>query len=68
MNQDDFSLQLAALHADAFGWALHCCRGDHALAEEVLQSAYVKWLRGRLRHDGTSSLKTWWLGVIRLTR
>jgi RNA polymerase sigma-70 factor (ECF subfamily) len=67
MNLDDVSHQLAALHAEAFGWALYCCRGDHALAEEALQNAYVKWLEGRLRHDGASSLKTWWLGVIRLT-
>jgi len=67
MNPDDLSAPLAALHAEAFGWALYCCGGDGAAAEDVLQNACVKWLRGTLRHDGMSSLKTWWLGVIRLT-
>jgi RNA polymerase sigma-70 factor (ECF subfamily) len=27
--------QLETLHTDAFGWALHCCAGDHARAEDV---------------------------------
>jgi len=67
MNQEIVSEQLAALHKDAFGWALHCCRGDAARAEEVLQDAYVKWLQGRLHYGGTGSVKAWWLEVIRLT-
>lgn len=67
MNPDKLSHQLAALHTEAFGWALHCCHGDATLAEEVLQNAYVKLLQGRLRHDGTGSVKAWWLEVIRWT-
>ncbi|MCI0540320.1 MAG: RNA polymerase sigma factor [Verrucomicrobiales bacterium] len=67
MKPEPLSDQLAALHKDAFGWALHCCRGDAALAEDVLQNAYVKWLQGRLHHSGTGSVKAWWLEVIRLT-
>ncbi|WP_395716330.1 RNA polymerase sigma factor [Prosthecobacter sp.] len=59
--------QLEALHPDSFGWALHCCCGDHARAEDVLQNAYLKLARGRAQHDGTSSFKTWWFGVIRFT-
>lgn len=59
--------QLEALHADAFGWALHCCGGDHARAEDVLQNAYLKLVQERASHDGRSSFKTWWFGVIRLT-
>ncbi|MFO1484227.1 MAG: RNA polymerase sigma factor [Verrucomicrobiaceae bacterium] len=59
--------QLEALHADAFGWALHCCGGNHARAEDVLQNAYLKLAGERTRHDGISSFKTWWFGVIRLT-
>lgn len=58
---------LEALHADAFGWALHCCGGDHSRAEEVLQNAYLKTARGSVSRDGGSSFKTWWFGVIRLT-
>ncbi|MDP1588053.1 MAG: RNA polymerase sigma factor [Prosthecobacter sp.] len=59
--------QLETLHADAFGWALHCCAGDHARAEDVLQNAYLKLAQDRASHDGRSSFKTWWFGVIRLT-
>lgn len=58
---------LEALHADAFGWALHCCTGDHNRAEEVLQNAYLKLVRGQLQRTGGSQFKTWWFGVIRLT-
>lgn len=59
--------QLEALHPDAFGWALHCCGGDHARAEDVLQNAYLKLAQERLRFDGASAFKTWWFGVVRLT-
>ena len=59
--------QLEALHPDAFGWALHCCAGDHARAEDVLQNAYLKLAQQRAQHDGRSSFKTWWFGVIRFT-
>lgn len=59
--------QLEALHAAAFGWALHCCGGDHARAEDVLQNAYLKLAQGRLQFDAASAFKTWWFGVIRFT-
>lgn len=59
--------ELAAMHAASFGWALACCRRDREQAEDVLQQAYWKVLSGRARHDGRSSLKTWFFGVVRLT-
>lgn len=59
--------QLEALHPDAYGWALHCCAGEHGRAEDVLQNAYLKLAQERAQHDGRSSFKTWWFGVIRLT-
>lgn len=59
--------QLEALHPDAFGWAMHCCGGDHSRAEDVLQNSYLKLASGRLSFAETSSFKTWWFGVIRLT-
>ncbi len=59
--------QLETLHPDAFGWALHCCGGEHGRAEDVLQNAYLKLVRERAQHDGRSSFKTWWFGVIRFT-
>ena len=58
---------LASLHADAFGWAMSLCRRDRTMAEEVVQTAYVKVLTGEARFDGRSSLKTWLFGVIRRT-
>lgn len=58
---------LETLHPDAFGWALHCCGGDHSRAEDVLQNAYLKLARGVVRSSEKSSFKTWWFGVIRLT-
>lgn len=63
----DLVSQLHPLHADAFGWALHCCAGDYHMAEEVLQLAYVKLAQGRLCYAGESLLKTWWFGVLRFT-
>jgi len=63
----EFVSQLQSLHADAFGWALHCCGGDFHCAEEVLQLAYVKVVQGRLSFAGDSALKTWWFGVVRFT-
>ena len=56
-----------SLHLDAYGWALHCCDGDHSRAEDVLQAAYLKVLQGRATHEGRSAFKTWWFGTIRLT-
>ncbi|QOV90598.1 RNA polymerase sigma factor [Humisphaera borealis] len=65
----DLAETLEALHADSFGWALHCCRGDRCRAEDVLQTAYLKLAEARCTppDDRRSALKTWWFGVIRLT-
>lgn len=65
--KDELISQLEALHADAFGWAMHCCEGDHARAQDVLQNAYAKVLQERAAFDGRSQVKTWWFGVIRFT-
>ena len=66
MNQE-LAANLELLHPDAFGWALHCCGGEVSLAEEVLQTAYLKLAQERASFDGRSAFKTWWFGVIRLT-
>lgn len=65
MNSPDLRGQLAAVHPACFGWALACCRGDPARAEDVLQSAYVRVLEGRAVFSERSSFKTWLFGVIR---
>ena len=64
---NDLAAHLEPLHADAFGWALHCCGGDHSRAEDVLQNAYLKVLQGTASKDREGVLKTWWFGVIRFT-
>jgi RNA polymerase sigma-70 factor (ECF subfamily) len=59
--------QVAVFHEDAFGWAVACCAGDVEAAEDALQECYIKVATGRATFAGRSSLKTWWLAVIRLT-
>lgn len=59
--------QLEQYHEDAFGWALACCKWDRQVAEDVLQSAYLKVLDGRARFTERSSFKTWLFAVIRRT-
>lgn len=63
----DLASNVEEMHAEAWGWALHCCEGSPLAAEEVLQNAYLKVLQGGLCYSGRSSLKTWWFGVIRMT-
>jgi RNA polymerase sigma factor (sigma-70 family) len=59
--------QVSAFHADAFGWAVACHFGDAEAAADTLQECYLKVATGRATFAGRSSLKTWWLAVIRLT-
>jgi len=58
--------RLEPLHADAFGWALHCCGGSHDAAAEALQTAYCRVVEGRAQFGGRAELKTWWFGVVRM--
>src|SRR3984893_1120043 len=67
MDISELEAQLERLHGASFGWALSCCRRDHAEAEEVLQTVYLKILEGKARYRGESSLKTWLFAVIRKT-
>lgn len=64
---DELESRLARLHEDSFGWALSCCDWDHAEAEDVLQTTYLKIVSGRARFGGRSAFRTWLFGVIRLT-
>ena len=59
--------ELEKLHSASFGWAMSCCRRDHAEAEEVLQTVYLKIFEGKARYRGEASLKTWLFAVIRKT-
>ena len=59
--------QVAVFHEDAFTWALTCCGGDADAAADALQECYVKVAAGRAHFGAKSSLKTWWLAVVRIT-
>jgi RNA polymerase sigma factor (sigma-70 family) len=67
MQGEELAAAIEPLHESGFGWALACCRRDREMAQEVLQSAYLKILEGKARFDGRSTLKTWLFGVIRRT-
>jgi RNA polymerase sigma-70 factor (ECF subfamily) len=66
MDRSDLARALELLHAECWGWALACCGRDREIAEEALQSAYVRVLSARAQWGGRSSIKTWVFGVIRL--
>jgi RNA polymerase sigma factor (sigma-70 family) len=66
-DEDTLRAGLETHHAEAWSWALACCRGEVAQAEEALHVSYHKVLDGRARFDGRSSFKTWLFGVIRWT-
>jgi RNA polymerase sigma-70 factor (ECF subfamily) len=59
--------ELERLHGQCWGWALACCAWDRDVAEDVLQTAYLRVLSGSASFRGASTLKTWVFGVIRLT-
>ena len=67
MSPDLFELELDRWHAAAFGWALACCAGDRAAADDALQASYLKILDRSARFDGRSSFRTWLFGVVRRT-
>jgi len=55
---------LQELHTDLFGWALSRCDYDQAVAEDLMQQAYVEVLSGRARFNNKSTLKTFVFGVV----
>jgi len=67
MDRTELERELERLHPECWGWALACAGRDRALAEDVLQTAYLRVLSGKGRYDGRSRFKSWLFGVIRLT-
>ena len=64
MDRPGLRNSLAELHSASFAWAMAFCR-NRELAEEVLQTVYVKVLDGRSRFEGRSEFRTWLFAVIR---
>jgi RNA polymerase sigma factor (sigma-70 family) len=67
MTEMQMQKELAKWHSESFGWALRCCAGDRIMAEDALQTVYLKILEGRALFKGKSSFKTWLFSVIRFT-
>lgn len=67
MERPQLEAELERVHAKGFAWALTCCEGDRAEAEDVLHGSYLKVLEGRARFEGRSRFDTWLFGVIRVT-
>jgi len=65
MSPNELEVWLERLHHESFGWALSCCSGDHARAQDVLQDAYFRVISGRALYGGRSLFRTWLFGVIR---
>lgn len=66
MDRSELAQELERLHQESWDWALACCARDQELADEALQTAYLRILSGRAKFGGRSTLKTWVFGVIRL--
>ena len=65
MSQKELEAWLERLQEESFGWALSCCSGDRARAEDVLQSSYVRVIAGKAVYSERSTFRTWLFGVIR---
>ena len=65
MQISELKAELERLHQASYGWALTCCRHNHADAEEVLQTVYLKILQGKAVYGGHCKLQTWLFAVIR---
>ena len=55
---------LEAMHGQVFGWALSRSDFEHAVAEDLVQQAYIELLTGKARFDGKSSLRTFVFAVV----
>src|ERR1017187_10062759 len=64
---DLFRAHLETNHSASFAWALSCCGYNHAEAEDVLQTVYLKVLEGRAVYHGRAAFRTWLFSVIRNT-
>ena len=61
---EDVYAALTACHEAAYQWALHCCAGVRADAEDALQESYLRVLERRAQFSGESRFKTWLFSLI----
>ena len=59
MTLDELKKELEDLHKASFGWALHHCQGRKSVAEDILQSTYLKILDKKAVYRGETKFKTW---------
>jgi len=64
MTVEELADELARLHEDSFGWALSCSGWDEPMAEDVLQTAYLRVVSRKAVYKGRSPFRTWLFGVI----
>ena len=55
------------LNFEAYQWARHCVNYSDDIAADILQTVYLKILKGKAKYDNKSSLKTWLFSVIKFT-
>ena len=67
MDERTLHSRLKELHESSFVWAMRCAAHDQSLAEDVLQTVYLKILEGKAVFEGRSTFKTWLFSVIRFT-
>jgi RNA polymerase sigma-70 factor, ECF subfamily len=67
MDDSELRAQLEQHHRASYGWALNCAGRDRQLAEDVLQSSYLKVLQAKAPYMGLSEFKTWLFAIIRKT-
>ncbi|NND08867.1 MAG: sigma-70 family RNA polymerase sigma factor [Saprospiraceae bacterium] len=67
MDERTLHSRLKELHKSSFVWAMRCTVQDQSLAEDVLQTVYLKILEGKAVFKGGSTFKTWLFSVIRFT-
>jgi RNA polymerase sigma factor (sigma-70 family) len=67
VDRPELERELERLHGECWGWALACSERDRDLAEDVLQSAYLRILSDDAHFDGRSTFRTWVFAVVRRT-
>ena len=64
-NEAQILSELEQLHPEFYKWSLYCCNFKHDAAEEVLQNAYLKFLKNINSFDSTRNLKVYFFSIIK---